>query len=105
MVKTYLILSVFFVMLIACKNSTATDKYSGNSFVKSGSQQEYKAEQEDVPNRARMGNPASTRCINDGYQLEPVVKNGVIVQYLCINPQTGLKCEEWRYFRNECSLK
>jgi putative hemolysin len=54
--------------------------------------------------RTMTANPAATKCVNDGYRLEPIMKGGVSIDYLCINPKTGKKCEAWKYFRNECKL-
>lgn len=49
--------------------------------------------------------PAAQKCAEDGYTLEPILKNGVPVDYVCVNPDTGKKCEVWKYFRDECHLK
>lgn len=51
-----------------------------------------------------MGNPAAQKCVNDGFVLTPVVEQGVPVKYMCSNPSTGLKCEVWAYFKNQCRL-
>lgn len=50
-----------------------------------------------------MPNPASVKCIDDGYKLEiRTSENGG--QYgVCINA-AGKECEEWAYFRGECRL-
>jgi len=50
-------------------------------------------------------NPAAQKCVGDGYTLEPILKNGVPVDYVCVNPDTGRKCDIWKYFRGECHLK
>ena len=53
---------------------------------------------------SRMPNPASQKCVGDGFQLEPLYQHGVPVGAMCVNPATGIKCEEWSYFRGECML-
>ncbi|RLC21457.1 MAG: hypothetical protein DRI57_02290 [Deltaproteobacteria bacterium] len=50
-------------------------------------------------------NPAAQKCVEDGYILEPILENGVPIDSVCVNPDTGRKCEVWKYFRDECSLK
>jgi len=49
-------------------------------------------------------NPAAAKCIKDGYTLEIIEENGAPIGYLCVNKKTGMKCEIWSYFRNECHL-
>lgn len=58
----------------------------------------------DFPAAPTLANPAATKCVNNGFILQPIIENGVPSQYLCINPGSGLKCEVWAYFRGECSL-
>jgi len=58
----------------------------------------------ETKNMGAAPNPAAEKCIRDGYNLEPVLENGVPVDYVCVNPETGKKCEIWKYFRNECNL-
>ena len=99
MIKNCLVFSVIFIFLVACKGTTAKDNGSDDASVSSGS------EQSQISHKTKIANPAAARCVDDGYQLEPVVENGVSVDSLCVNPETGLKCEVWKYFRNECSLK
>jgi putative hemolysin len=53
---------------------------------------------------SRPANPAVKKCLKDGYVAEPVMENGVPVDYRCINPRTGLECGVWEYYRNECTL-
>ena len=88
---------LFFVMafaaavIVSCsgaQDNPAGDKIADNS-------------KNDHPS---MANPAAVKCINDGYELVPVIKNGVSVQSFCVNPENGKKCEVWKYFRNECRL-
>ena len=50
-------------------------------------------------------NPAAVKCINDGYEVQPVKEYGVPIKYLCVNKDTGIKCELWSYFRGECDLR
>lgn len=53
-----------------------------------------------------QANPASTKCIADGYQLIKVpTANGVSSELWCYNPATKQQCEEWDYFRANCHLK
>ncbi|MEQ1531594.1 MAG: hypothetical protein ABL925_19955 [Methylococcales bacterium] len=52
----------------------------------------------------KMSNPATAKCLHDGWLSEPVLSNGIPTDRLCINPQTGKRCPEWSYFRGECRL-
>ena len=65
---------------------------------------ESRMNKENISTSSELTNPAARKCINDGFILKPVLKHGVPVKYLCINPETGLKCDVWEYFRNECRL-
>jgi putative hemolysin len=52
-------------------------------------------------NQTAMANPASVKCVNDGGQDKLVY--GPDGQYgLCLFPD-GSVCEEWAYFRGNCS--
>lgn len=59
------------------------------------------------PTTATSANPASTKCIADGYQLiaSPSAINGVGLELRCYNPNTKRQCEEWDYYRGNCTLK
>lgn len=52
-----------------------------------------------------LANPAAVKCINDGFVLEPALRDGVAIYYICKNLKNGKKCEAWKYFQEECSLK
>lgn len=60
---------------------------------------------EKGPSATSMANPAAVKCINDGFVLKPIQKNGVPSHHICENPENGKKCEVWKYFRGECNLK
>ncbi len=80
-----------FVVIISCsssQNNFTQDKVVINK-------------QQDRP---AMANPAAVKCVNDGYKLVPVIKNGVPVESFCVNPENGKECEVWKYFRGECVL-
>lgn len=51
-----------------------------------------------------LSNPAVEKCLEDGFELEPEVKNGVPLGYRCVNPKTTESCEVWQYYRGECRL-
>lgn len=51
-----------------------------------------------------MPNPAAEKCIRDGFELEPIVVDGVPRGYRCVDPRTGKSCEVWQYYRNQCEL-
>jgi len=60
------------------------------------------------PNTPQQGvaNPATQKCIQDGHTSKPILSSaGVPIGHLCVNQGNGKKCEEWAYFRGECSLK
>lgn len=53
--------------------------------------------------RSGIANPASVKCVNDGYRLE-IRKAADGGEYgVCINAD-GKECEEWAYFRGECQF-
>lgn len=51
-----------------------------------------------------MPNPAAEKCIRDGFELKPIVENGVPVGYRCVDPRTGKSCEVWEYYRKQCDI-
>ena len=56
------------------------------------------------PEGAGLANPADTKCIEQGYRVEYLWRDGVPVRSLCVNDRTGSNCEAWAWFREECSL-
>ena len=57
-----------------------------------------------IGNIPGLANPADVKCVEDGYRLEYVRVDGVPIKGLCVNDETGAKCESWAFFRGECSL-
>ena len=58
------------------------------------------------PASAQAPNPAARKCLDDGYQLEPVRgADGVVVDHRCIDQRSGRWCEVWEYFRGTCRLR
>lgn len=99
----YMIIAVTLVSIIACKGNAA-GKHNGAVERNDHGEKQSKGQIEENNPKTALANPAATHCVNDGYILEPIVENGVSVDYLCVNPETSLKCEIWKYFRNECTL-
>ena len=62
------------------------------------------ADNQASPGENKLANPAAVKCIEDGYILKPIEKNDVSMGYICVNPETGMECEIWSYFRGECNL-
>jgi len=60
---------------------------------------------EKANSTSTLANPAAIKCVNDGFVLESVMKNGVPIDHICKNPKNGKKCKAWKYFRGECRLK
>lgn len=55
--------------------------------------------------RPQIPNPAAQKCVEDGYQLEPVLdKGGVPIDHDCVDKGSGKRCEVWQYFRGTCRL-
>jgi putative hemolysin len=51
-------------------------------------------------------NPAARKCLEDGYELEPVFDpDGVPIDHQCVDKTTGKRCEVWEYFRGKCRLR
>ncbi len=57
-----------------------------------------------TPAPTAVPNPAAEKCIKDGFELEPIVVNGVPQGYRCVDPITGESCEVWAYYRDQCEL-
>ncbi|MFH0701054.1 MAG: DUF333 domain-containing protein [Candidatus Woesearchaeota archaeon] len=53
------------------------------------------------PQQTQISNPASTYCIEHNGTLE--IKTNAEGQYGICHLQNGKECEEWAFFRNECS--
>ncbi len=51
---------------------------------------------------ANMANPAAVYCEGQGYRLQPVMTDGGGQSAICIFPD-GSQCDEWAYYRGECS--
>ena len=51
-----------------------------------------------------MPNPSVKKCLEDGYQIEDILTNGIPRGSYCVDAQSGKKCEVWAYFRGECRL-
>ena len=58
----------------------------------------------DIADPSGMGlaNPASVHCIDQGYVLQMVEDQVGGQMGMCIFPN-GSQCEEWAYYRGECS--
>ncbi len=55
---------------------------------------------------AALANPASVRCIDDGYQLIKIdSETSITGQYICVNPDNNKQCDPWAYYRGQCDLK
>jgi putative hemolysin len=108
-------LTLFIIFLYGCTNShekvSLTHPKEGKedtvqeSISATSKPAQDKTVQEENREVSGMPNPASKKCLEDGYTLE-IVKSpeGVPTYGLCINPDTKRKCEEWKYFRGECLL-
>ena len=60
-----------------------------------------KANNSNSSNNSDLANPASVNCVNNNGTLE--IRNNENGQYgVCI--KNGKECEEWAYFRGECTL-
>lgn len=52
----------------------------------------------------QMPNPAARKCLEDGYELEPVLADGVPIDHDCVDKTSGKRCKVWDYFRGNCRL-
>lgn len=60
------------------------------------------------PRRAvhpQTSNPAARKCLEDGYRLRPVLKDGLPIDHLCVDKASGKQCEVWEYYRGKCRLR
>jgi putative hemolysin len=54
---------------------------------------------------AQGPNPAARKCLDDGYELEPVrAADGLPIDHDCVDKRTGKRCDVWDYFRGSCRL-
>ena len=51
-----------------------------------------------------LPNPASKYCVDQGYELEIRTDEAGNQYGVCIFPD-GSECEEWEYFRGECTYE
>lgn len=58
---------------------------------------------EEIPSPKQMANPASTHCFENGGTIQ-IRGDGESAQSMCVFAD-GSECEEWQYFRGECSPK
>ena len=58
----------------------------------------------DTTAPAQIANPASVKCVNDGHRLEIRTSESGGQYGVCIDA-AGNECEEWKYFRGECTLE
>jgi putative hemolysin len=58
---------------------------------------------EEIPSPKQMANPASTHCFESGGTIQ-IRGDGESAQSMCVFVD-GSECEEWQYFRGECSPK
>jgi putative hemolysin len=68
--------------------------------------QEPSADQTGVTEDAKSKSPdvSIQHCVDDGYEVVQVSRNGIPANHLCINPKTNLKCDSWAYYRGDCQL-
>lgn len=58
----------------------------------------------ETPGVDAMPNPAHARCLADGYEVAPVMRDGIPVDAECVDRATGARCPVWEYFRGDCRL-
>lgn len=51
-----------------------------------------------------MTEPSVKYCLEHGHKAQPVTRDGIPQSYLCINVQSGKKCDSWAYFKGQCDL-
>ena len=55
---------------------------------------------------SNIPNPAARKCVEDGYELEPVLAaDGLPIDHYCVDKASGKRCEVWDYFRGDCRLR
>jgi putative hemolysin len=64
-----------------------------------------KVPSEEIPdaNPKQVANPASTHCFENGGTIQ-IRGDGESAQSMCVFSD-GSECEQWQYFRGECSPK
>lgn len=51
-----------------------------------------------------VADPSVKYCLEHGYKSQPVTRDGIPQSYLCVNAESGKKCDSWAYFRGQCEL-
>ena len=99
-------------MLVACNDPgagpdpvTAGERYKtpGTVLPGAGSGGGGNASPESV-SPGQVSDPSVCKCEADGFVVEQVLENGVVVRHRCVDPRTGISCDTWAYFRGACSL-
>jgi putative hemolysin len=91
------ILLIALCVLAGCQPSSAPPTTTGES-------QANQALDHPEPSARGLPNPADEKCLRDGYELRPILVNGIPVASECVNPKTGKACRTWDYFHQECQL-
>jgi putative hemolysin len=51
-----------------------------------------------------VADPSVKYCLKQGYKSQAVMRDGIPQSYLCVDAESGKKCDSWAYFRGQCEL-
>lgn len=88
--KRILLITVLMALLIGCAPGGPTEPFTPSPI--------------ETPPSGGLPNPASKYCVDQGYELEIRTDESGNQYGVCIFPD-GSECEEWKFFRGECTYQ
>lgn len=98
--KGIVVIAALLVLLIGCAPGGLTESLTPSSMERPSSGEEATPTSEP----ALVPNPASKHCVDQGYELEIRTDEEGNQYGVCIFPD-GSECEEWAFFRGECTYE
>lgn len=100
MMKKIVLITVLVVLLIGCASGGLIETPTPSPIVPAPSG----GEATPTPQAGGLPNPASKYCVDQGYKLEIRSDESGNQYGVCIFPD-GSECEEWAFFRGECTYE
>jgi putative hemolysin len=92
------------MLLSACSNNLS-DPAAGKPNTPYSEKHEGSVDENTEENsRASLPDPSLRYCTESGFKAIAVLKDGIPQSYQCVNPEKGLKCDSWEFYRGQCSL-
>ena len=98
--KRILLITALLALLIGCASSGVTESPISSPIETPPAGEEATSASEP----SGLPNPASKHCVDQGYELEIRADEAGNQYGVCIFPD-GSECEEWEFFRGECTYR